>query len=76
MKGTNIKKSADNSFRLDHNAKENAFDTEYSNNCDNPKSVCDFLRTIDPAMRAEIAESVKAAKYEIYRINPIFSKQF
>lgn len=76
MKGTNIRKSADTSLRSDRTVKENLFDEEYSDNGDNKKDVCDFLRTIDPAMRAEIAESVKAAKYEIDYIKPCFSKQF
>lgn len=34
------------------------------------KSVCDFLQTIDPAIRSEIAESVKTAKAELDRVKP------
>ena len=34
------------------------------------KNVSDFLKTIDPAIRAEIAESVKAAKGDLNRIKP------
>lgn len=32
------------------------------------KSVCDFLQSIDPAVRSEIAESVKKAKSEFDRV--------
>jgi len=32
------------------------------------KSVNDFLRTLDPAVRTEIAESVKAAKADLDRV--------
>jgi predicted CopG family antitoxin len=32
------------------------------------KSVVDFLRALDPAIRAEIAESVKAARADLDRV--------
>jgi predicted CopG family antitoxin len=34
------------------------------------KSVCDFLQTVDPGIRSEVAESVKAAKSELDRVKP------
>jgi len=34
------------------------------------KGVCEFLQTIDPAVREELAASVKSAKKELDRIRP------
>jgi hypothetical protein len=34
------------------------------------KNVCDFLHTLDPALRDELAESVTSAKKNLDRIKP------
>jgi predicted CopG family antitoxin len=65
-----IGESAYNALRAQKRAGESYSDVILRVTEGEKKSVCDFLQTIDPAVRREIAEIVKAAKSELDRVKP------
>ena len=69
-KTINIKESAYHALRAHKRAGESYSDVILRVTGGEEKSVCDFLETVDPAIRHEIAESVKAAKSELDRVRP------
>ena len=69
-KTINIKESAYHALKAHKRAGESYSDVILRVTGGEEKSVRDFLGTIDPAVRSEIAESVKTAKSELDRIRP------
>ena len=69
-KTINIKESAYHALKAHKRAGESYSDVILRVTGGEEKSVCDFLQTIDPAIRSEIAESVKTAKSGFDRIKP------
>jgi predicted CopG family antitoxin len=65
-----IKESAYNALRAQKRVGESYSDVILRVTEGEEKSVCDFLQTIDPAFRREIAETVKTAKTELDRVKP------
>jgi len=69
-KTINIRESAYHALKAQKRAGESYSDVILRVAGGEEKSVCDFLQTIDPAIRSEIAASVKMAKYELDRVKP------
>jgi predicted CopG family antitoxin len=69
-KTINIRESAYHALKAQKRAGESFSDVILRVAGDEEKSVCDFLKTIDPAVRSEIAESVKMAKSDLDRVRP------
>jgi len=69
-KTINIRESAYHALKAQKRAGESYSDVILRIAGGEEKSVCDFLQTIDPAVRSEIAESVKTTKSELDRIRP------
>ena len=69
-KTINIKESAYHALRAQKRAGESFSDVILRVTGGEEKSVCDFLETIDPAVRSEIAESVRSAKSGLDRVKP------
>ncbi|MDD1690172.1 MAG: antitoxin VapB family protein [Methanoregula sp.] len=69
-KTINIKESAYHALKAHKRAGESYSDVILRVTGGEEKSVCDFLLTVDPEVRSEIAESVKTAKTELARIKP------
>ncbi|MCK9632862.1 MAG: antitoxin VapB family protein [Methanoregula sp.] len=69
-KTINIKESAYHALKAHKRAGESYSDVILRVTGGEEKSVCDFLQTVDPGVRSEIAESVKTAKTELARIKP------
>ncbi len=69
-KTINIKESAYHALKARKRTGESYSDVILRVTGGEEKSVCDFLGAIDPAVRSEIAESVKAAKSELDRVRP------
>jgi predicted CopG family antitoxin len=69
-KTINIKESAYHALKAHKRAGESYSDVILRVTAGEEKSVCDFLQTVDPAVRSEIAESVISAKSELDRIKP------
>lgn len=69
-KTINIHESAYNALRAQKRAGESYSDVILRITEGDKKSVCDFLQTIDPDVRREIAESVTSAKNDLSRIKP------
>lgn len=69
-KTINIKESAYHALKARKRPGESYSDVILRVTGGEEKSVCDFLQTIDPAIRSEIAESVKSAKSDLDRIKP------
>ena len=69
-KTINIRESAYHALKAQKRAGESYSDVILRIAGGEGKSVCDFLQTIDPAIRTEIAESVKTAKSDLARIKP------
>ncbi|MFA6332782.1 MAG: antitoxin VapB family protein [Methanoregula sp.] len=69
-KTINIKESAYHALRAQKRAGESFSDVILRVTGGEEKSVCDFLETIDPAVRSEIAESVRLAKSGLDRVKP------
>jgi predicted CopG family antitoxin len=69
-KTINIRESAYHALKAHKRAGESYSDVILRVTGGEAKSVCDFLQTIDPAVRSEIAESVKTAKTELDHVKP------
>jgi len=69
-KTINIKESAYHALRAQKRAGESYSDVILRVTGGEAKSVCDFLETLDPAVRSEIAESVRSAKSGLDRVKP------
>ncbi|MDD1687257.1 antitoxin VapB family protein [Methanoregula sp.] len=69
-KTINIKESAYHALRAQKRAGESFSDVILRVTGGEEKSVCDFLETIDPAVRSEIAETVRLAKSGHDRVKP------
>lgn len=69
-KTINIKESAYNALRAQKRAGESYSDVILRVTEGEGKGVCEFLDTLDPAMRSEIADSVKTGKKKLGRIRP------
>ena len=69
-KTINIKESAYHALKAHKRAGEELFRCDIPVTGGEEKSVCDFLQTIDPAVRNKIAESVITAKSELDRVKP------
>jgi predicted CopG family antitoxin len=69
-KTINIRESAYHALKAQKRAGESYSDVILRVTGGEEKSVCDFLQTIDPAVRNDIAESVKMGKSELDRIKP------
>ena len=65
-----IWKSADHALRAPKRTGESFSDRILRDAGGGEKNVCDFLQTVDPAVRSEIAESVKKAKAGFDRVRP------
>lgn len=65
-----IRKSADHALRAPKRTGESFSDRIPCVAGGGEKNVCDFLQTVDPAVRSEIAESVKKAKAGFDRVRP------
>jgi len=69
-KTINIRESAYNALKAHKREGESYSDVILRVTEGEKMSVCDFLQTIDPDVRSEIAESVKIAKTELDRVKP------
>jgi len=69
-KTINIKESAYNALRAQKRAGESYSDVILRVTEGEEKGVCEFLQTIDPSMRSDIAESVKTVKSNLDRARP------
>jgi predicted CopG family antitoxin len=69
-KTINIKESAYHALRAHKRAGESYSDVILRITEGEEKGVCEFLQTLDPGVRSDIAESVKTAKSELDRIKP------
>jgi len=69
-KTINIRESAYHALKAQKRAGESYSDVILRVAGGEEKRVCDFLQTIDPTVRNEIAESVKTAKSELDRVKP------
>ena len=69
-KTINIRESAYHALKAQKRAGESYSDVILRVTGGEDKSVCDFLQTIDPAVRSEIAESVTTAKSKLDRVKP------
>ena len=69
-KTINIRESAYHALKAQKRAGESYSDVILRVTGGEEKSVCDFLQTIDPAVRNDIVESVKTGKAELDRIKP------
>jgi len=69
-KTINIRESAYHALKAQKRAGESYSDVILRVTGGEEKSVCDFLQTIDPAVRSEIAESVTTAKSKLDRVRP------
>ena len=69
-KTINIRESAYHALKAQKRAGESYSDVILRVTGGEEKSVCDFLETIDPAVRSEIAESVRSAKSGLDRVKP------
>jgi predicted CopG family antitoxin len=69
-KTINIRESAYHALKAQKRAGESYSDVILRVTGGEEKSICDFLQTIDPSVRSEIAESVKTAKSELERVKP------
>lgn len=69
-KTVNIRESAYNALKAHKREGESYSDVILRVTEGEKKSVCDFLQTIDPGVRTEIAESVQAAKKDLDRVKP------
>lgn len=69
-KTINIRESAYNALKARKREGESYSDVILRVTEGEKMSVCDFLQTIDPDVREEIASSVKAAKKDLDRIKP------
>ena len=69
-KTINIKESAYNALRAHKREGESYSDVILRVTEGEKKSVCDFLQTIDPDTRNEIAGSVREAKKELDSVKP------
>ncbi|GAB6285061.1 MAG: hypothetical protein STSR0009_12620 [Methanoregula sp.] len=69
-KTINIRESAYNQLRAHKRSGESFSDVISRLTGAEEKSVCDFLQTLDPALRIEIAESVTSVKKDLDRIKP------
>nr|WP_320160131.1 antitoxin VapB family protein [uncultured Methanoregula sp.] len=69
-KTINIRESAYHALKAQKRAGESYSDVILRVTGGEEKRVCDFLQTIDPAVRSEIADAVKTAKSELDRVKP------
>jgi predicted CopG family antitoxin len=69
-KTINIRESAYNALKAQKRAGESYSDVILRVTEGEEKGVAEFLQTIDPAVRDEIAGSVKAARKELNRVRP------
>jgi predicted CopG family antitoxin len=69
-KTINIRESAYHALKAQKRAGESYSDVILRVTSGEEKSVYDFLQTIDPVVRSEVAESVKMAKSELDRVKP------
>jgi predicted CopG family antitoxin len=69
-KTINIRESAYHALKAQKRAGESYSDVILRVTGGEEKSVCDFLATLDPAVRSEIAESVRSAKSGLDRVKP------
>lgn len=69
-KTINIRESAYHALRAHKRAGESYSDVILRVTGGEEKSVGDFLQTLDPAVRGEIADAVKSAKSELARVRP------
>jgi predicted CopG family antitoxin len=69
-KTINIKESAYNALKAQKRSGESYSDVILRVTEGEEKGVCEFLQTIDPEVRNEIAETVKEAKSELDRVKP------
>lgn len=69
-KTINIKESAYNALRAQKRPGESYSDVILRVTEGEQKGVCEFLDTIDPAVRSEIVDSVKEGKKKLARIRP------
>jgi predicted CopG family antitoxin len=69
-KTINIRESAYHALKAQKRAGESFSDVILRVAGGEEKRVCDFLQTIDPAIRSEIAESVNTAKSELDHVKP------
>ncbi len=69
-KTINIRESAYHALMAQKRAGESFSDVILRVTGGEEKSVCDFLETLDPAVRSEIAESVRLAKSGLDRVKP------
>jgi predicted CopG family antitoxin len=69
-KTINIKESAYNALKAQKRSGESYSDVILRVTEGEVKGVCEFLQTIDPEVRSEIARSVKTAKSELDRVKP------
>lgn len=69
-KTINIRESAYHALKAQKRAGESYSDVILRVTGGEDKSVCDFLQTIDPAVRSEIAESVTTAKSKLDHVRP------
>jgi len=70
-KTINIKESAYNALKAQKRAGESYSDVILRVTEGEEKGVCEFLQTLDPGVRREIADSVKSAKRDLDRIHPL-----
>jgi predicted CopG family antitoxin len=69
-KTINIKESAYNALKSQKRPGESYSDVILRITEGEEKGVCEFLQTIDPAVREELAASVRSAKKDLDRIRP------
>jgi predicted CopG family antitoxin len=69
-KTINIKESAYNALKAQKRQGESYSDVILRVTEGDKKGVCEFLQTIDPAVREELAASVTSAKKDLDRIRP------
>jgi predicted CopG family antitoxin len=69
-KTINIKESAYNALKAQKRPGESYSDVILRVTAGEETGVCEFLQTIDPGVREELAASVKSAKKELDRIRP------
>ena len=69
-KTINIKESAYNALRAQKRSGESYSDVILRVTEGEQKGVCEFLETIDPKVRSEIADSVTEGKKKLDRVRP------
>jgi predicted CopG family antitoxin len=69
-KTINIRESAYHALKEHKRAGESYSDVILRITAGEEKGVCEFLQTLDPTVREEVADAVKKAKSELDRVKP------